>query len=176
MDTPGGRVRQAAEEAQRKKGQDEVDRARRAVEEARPQREKDEAREHDAQVRVRKSREDLGQRAKHTGGKFLTRAQEIRDQSGWNIHLFLRIEEEYTDPQFFLRIGQPRRGQRGIRAIPTGDGQWQISIYRTTGTPSSTVYHSDDHLEQSCDGLLEPLMIEAGAALGAGDEEAGEER
>jgi len=113
---------------------------------------------------------DNGQSAR--GGKFLARAQEIRDQSGWKIHLFLRIEEEYSDPQFFLRIGQPRRGQRGVRAIPTGDGQWQISVYKTIGTPSSTVYHSDDHLEQSCDGLLEPLMIEAGAALGAGDEEA----
>ncbi|HEV8340392.1 MAG TPA: hypothetical protein VGR25_12175 [bacterium] len=153
-----------------------MDRARRATEEARPQKEKDEAREHDAQVRVRKSREDLGQRAKSTGVKFLAKAQEIRDQSGWNIHLSLRIEEQYSDPQFFLRIGQPRRGQRGIRAIPTGDGQWQISMYRTIGSPSSAVYYDDDHLEQSRDALLEPLMIEAAAALGAGDEEAGEQR
>jgi len=69
MDTPADRVRRAAEDAQRKKGQDEVDRTRRAAEEARPQKEKDEAREHDAQVRVRKNREDLGQRAKRTGGQ-----------------------------------------------------------------------------------------------------------
>lgn len=182
MDTPADRVRKAAEEARRKKAQHEVDRAqhevdraRQTAEEARPQEERDEARKHDTQARVQKSRHDMGQRAERAGGKFLVRAQEIRDQSRWNIHVSLTIEQEYSDPQFFLTIGQPKRGRRGMRAIPTADGQWQVSTYKTVGT-SSTVYHSDEHLEQFCDGLLEPLMIEAGAALGAGDEDAGEER
>jgi len=182
MDTPADRVRKAAEEARRKRSQDEVNRAqkevnraRQAAEEARPREERDEAWKHDAQARVQKSRHDMGQGATRVGGKFLARAQEIRDKSGWNIHLALRIEEEYSDPQFFLAIGQPKRGRRGMRAIPTADGQWQVSTYKTVGT-SSAVYHSDEHLEQSCDGLLEPLMIEAGAALGAGDEDAEEKR
>jgi hypothetical protein len=182
MDTAADRVRKAAEEGRRKKSQHEVDRAqhevdraRQATEEARPQKEQDEARKQDAQALVQKGRDDMGQRAQKAGRRFLVRAQEIRDQSGWNIHLVLTIEEEYSDPQFFLTIGQPNRGRRGIRGIPTADGQWQVSTYKTIGT-GSTVYHSDEHLEQSCDGLLEPLMIEAGAALGAGDEEAGEKR
>lgn len=182
MDTAADRVRKAAEEARRKQSQHEVDRAQhevdrahQAAEEARPQKEQDETKKQDAQARVQKGRHDMGQRATRLGGKFLARAQEIRDQSGWNIQVSLRIDEEYSDPQFFLAIGQPKRGRRGVRGIPTADGQWQVSNYKTIGT-SSAVYHTDEHLEQSCDELLEPLMIEAGAALGAGDEEAGEER
>lgn len=182
MDTPADRVRKAAEAARRRKSQGEVDqaqeemdRARQAAEAARPQEERDETRKQDAQAREQKSRHEMGQRAQRAGGKFLARAQEIRDQSGWNIHLSLRIEEEYSDPQFFLAVGQPKRGRRGMRAIPTADGQWQISIYRTIGV-SAAVYLSDEHLEKSCDGLLESLMIEAGAALGAGDEDVGEQR
>ena len=155
MSTPGDRIRKAVEEARRRKEQQD---AKAGEEEAKRER----------------LRQDHTRRAGQMAHKFLTGAQEMRQQSGANVHLHLeRHGPEKLDPGFLLTIGKLRRG---IRATLAQDGQWRVGANSATRGTSETRYHDDGHLEQARDELLESLMTEAAVALAAEEEEPAEDR
>jgi len=155
MSTPGDRIRKAAEEARRRKEQQDA-----------------KAREEEATRE--KLRQDLMRRADQMAHKFLAGAQEMRQQSGYSVHLHLeRHEPQKLDPGFLLTIGKPKRG---IRATLAQDGQWRVGVNSATRGTRETRYHDDSHLEQARDELLELLMTEAAVAVAAEEEAPAEDR
>ncbi len=156
MDTPGDRIRKAGEQAQQMK-QREI--AATSEQEAKRQRE--------LRERVR--------RAGEVAQRFLTVAREMRDQSGWNIYLSLEQHDpEKLDPGFYLTIGRQQRGIRGT--LPEGGRQWKVAAHGIASGTRSTVYNGDDDVREAAAQGIEPLMIEAAAALGAQEEEPGQDR
>ena len=156
MDTPGDRIRKAAEQAQQLK-----------------QRESAATSEQEAK-RLRELRERM-LRAGEVAQRFLTVAQKMRDDSGWNIYLSLEQHDpDKLDPGFYLTVG---RQQRGIRVtLPEGGRQWKVAARGTASGTRSTVYSGHDEVLEAAAQWIEPLMIEAGAALGAEEEEPGRSR
>ena len=156
MDTPGDRIRKAAEQAQQLKQRES---AATSEQEANRQRE--------LRERVR--------RAGEVAQRFLAVAREMRDQSGWNIYLSLEQHDpEQLYPGFYLTVG---RQQRGIRVtLPEGGRQWKVTAHGIASGTRSTVYNGDDEVREAAAQWIEPLMIEAGAALGAEEEEPGRNR
>lgn len=158
MSTPGERIRKAAEEAQRQKEQQT---AQAQAEEA----------------KRRQTVKELERRAGAMGQEFLNGAREMRQQSGKNVHLFLKPHDtDKMEAGFFLAVGRPKRGLRGIRAVPMQGGQWKVDIQSVAAGTKSTAYGTDEHLAQSRDEILEPPMTEAAQALGAEEEKPAAER
>src|SRR2546426_8679016 len=154
VNTPGERIRQAAEEAARKR---QVQQSRIAAEE--DHREK----------RV----SDLANRANRVGSELLTRAREILQEAQRIV--YLRLERHDTtsmSPGFRLIIGKAPRGGRFIRAQIEDSGEWSMSIYSTTIGQSSGRFHDDASFLQDQNRILEPLLKEAAVAAASGEEEA----
>jgi len=156
MGTPGDRIRQAAEQAQQLK-----------------QREIAATTEQEAK-RLRDLRERM-RRTADVAQRFLTVAQKMRDDSKWNIYLSLEQHDpDKFDAGFYLTIG---RQQRGIRVtLPEGGRQWKLAAHGIASGTRSTTYSADDEVREAAAQWIEPLMIEAGAALGAEEEQPGRDR
>ncbi len=157
MSTPSDRIRQAAEEAERKK---QIQQTRAAEEESKQQ----------------KRVSDMAQRANQAGNEFLTRAREILNEAGRTVHLRLeRHDVTKMSPGFLLSIGKARRGERFIRAQIEAPDRWSVSVYSTTTGQSTRHFPDDKSLLQKQNAILEPLLKEAVVAAVNGEEEAPED-
>lgn len=144
MSTPEERIRKAVEEKQQEK----------SITDAKARRE-EAAREHSLKL--------LWQRAGTLGEKCKVRARRMADASERLVYVFLEMHKgEAMDPGFFLSIGRPTRGMRGIRLVPKGDG-WEVTIH--DGGTQSRTFQDDAHFEGKLDEILEPLVTAAALAV-----------
>lgn len=154
MEDLGDELRQYAERLEREK----AEREKQAAEREGLERSKEQA---------------IARRVRTVGERYLVKAQGLRDKARRRI--FLRLDTAQTSDSFWLDVGKPRDGRRGMQARLAGD-VWRVQIHRRLGGDGEKVYRDDAEFERASDELLRPLMKEAIEGLINENEEMSSER
>jgi len=138
MDDLGDELRKYAERLQQEKAESE----KRAAE---------------RESQKRGSEEATARRVGSMADKYLNKARELSNKAR------LRIRLNLSPPQqdaFWLKIGKPTHGSRGIRATLSETG-WRVKSEGSRGHIPDSHYRDDAACEAATEQLLGPLMKQA---------------